>query len=426
MGQLDRKVILLYMVLFLVACSRDDISIIERADRFLAFDEDRILTATLNTPDGAPITRKDTYVKNCSFQMIETTTDDILPTPEYLKIKGRGNSTWDLTPKKSYALKFDNKTSFWHLPADKSWVLLANALDKTMLRTDLASYIGNSISTLDFTPHFNFVWLKLNGEDKGLYQLGEKLKIASGRVDVGDDGYLLEIDFRAKNEDDARWFNVQHIEATINIKDPDVEYGDERFNYVKNKLAEADAALFSENFCDAKLGWRKYLDEESFVEWYLINEISKNADACAFYSSCFMNLSGGGKFKMGPVWDFDYAFGGYLTPENDFWANQPTGFAMQNNVDWYKRLFEDRVFVERVKLRFNEYYARKVNILERIDKKAALLSERVVEDNAIWENLAEKTAPQEGVLTKYMSEVAHMKQWIVTRLDWMKAEFDKM
>ncbi len=425
MVRLDCKGCLICMTLLLSACSHDDINTIGSLDKFHAFDEDNILVATLETPNGEPIASKNTYVDNALFCLLESSTREE-HIPDTIKVKGRGNSTWDRTPKKSYALKFYKKISFWYLPSDKNWVLLANALDKTMLRTDLASFMGNEISTLGFTPHFNYVWLKLNGEDKGLYQLGEKLKIGPGRVDVGEDGYLLEMDFRAQNEDDARWFNVQHIEAPINIKEPKVEYGNERFEYEKNRLYEADTALFSDNFQDTEAGWRKYLDEESFVEWYLMNEISKNADACAFFSSCYMNLSVGSKIKMGPVWDFDYAFGGYLTPDDEFWANQPIGFAMQNNVGWYKRLFEDRGFVEHIKMRFDAYYSGKNIILERIDKKAALLAARIVEDNAIWGNLTEKTAQEEELLSAYMSQISYLKQWIETRLNWMKSEFERM
>ena len=82
-------------------------------------------------------------------------------------------------------------------PKDKSWVLLANFADKTMLRNYLAFYMGR-ISNLDYTPRSHFVELMLNGRYNGTYQLCEKLKISGDRVNVGDDGFLMEIDARAK------------------------------------------------------------------------------------------------------------------------------------------------------------------------------------------------------------------------------------
>lgn len=77
-----------------------------------------------------------------------------------VKIKGRGNSSWDDSPKKSYRLQFDNKISLLDEPKDKSYVLIANYFDKTMLRNKIAYYIG-AISKLDYTPKFHFVELFL-------------------------------------------------------------------------------------------------------------------------------------------------------------------------------------------------------------------------------------------------------------------------
>lgn len=374
----------------------------------------------INTPGNVNVTSKEEYVEDALMTILQTdVTDEFC---ELMNMKGRGNSTW-LASKKPYAIKFSKKKSLLDLPEDKSWVLLANYYDATLLRNDLAFYMGNEMSTLDWTPHYQHVDLMLNGEYKGIYQLGEKVKISKKRVNVGDDGILMEIDARAKEEDDARYFTISHIEQPVNIKDPDVEYNDDIYNYAKSFVEAADEALFSEDFTNADTGWQKYLDMESFVDWYLINEIGKNNDAI-FWSSCYMNLKNNGKLKMGPLWDFDLAFGNYvLNPSKS--TNEPEGFYIKN-VKWYTRLFQDPVFVNRVKERFNDYYSQKENVLNHIDAKSSVLINKVIEENRLWGRITSSQASESEVIDAYQEKVNELKTWFTTRLEWLNTNISAL
>ena len=206
---------------------------------------------------------------------------------------------------------------------DKAWVLLGNYADKTMLRNSTAFYMGE-ISNLDYTPKAHFVELMLNGRYQGTYQLCEKLKRSKHRVDVGDDGFLLEIDDNYLPEDAV--FRTPNLKRPVNIKSPSVETGSEDYNYVKDFVTTAENALYSTNFTDPENGWQKYMDMDSFVDWYLICEIARCNDA-VFFTSCYMNLTRGGKLKMGPIWDFDTAFGNVNYNNNfktdGFWVKTP-------------------------------------------------------------------------------------------------------
>lgn len=367
----------------------------------------------INTPNNQDITSKDEYVENTLISVLQMDIMDEFC--ELTNMKGRGNSTW-AAPKKPYAIKFDKKKSLMDLPDDKSWVLLANYYDATLLRNDLAFFMGNEISTLDWTPHYQQADLILNGQYKGIYQLGEKVKISKKRVNVGDDGFLLEVD--AKADANEVTFNVTHIGQPINIKEPDVVVDGEDYNYIVDYLTNADAVLFSENWLDAEDGYKKYIDMSSFVDWYLINEIAKNNDA-AFYTSCYMNLKRGSKLKMGPLWDFDIAFGGYPWPE---WApnvNDVEGYHIKN-VGWYNRMFQDPFFLSLVKERFNDFYSRKQDMLDHIDSKAAIIIEKVIEDNKLWGRITNKTASNEEVKVAYQEKVNQLKTWLSTRLEWLK------
>lgn len=365
----------------------------------------------VNVQDNANIESKETWL-NCVVRIGEDYYDNLFAEGS---IKGRGNSTWVL-PKKPYAIKFSQKESLLSLPEGKSWVLLANYYDATLLRNDLAFYIGKELTTQDWTPHFEFVDLMLNGQYKGIYQLGEKINISSKRVNVGDDGFLLEIDKKA--EPDEVTFDVLHIPYPVNIKDPEVEAGSEEYNYISNILTQIDEVLFSDDFTDPIDGWQRYMDIDSFVDWYLVQEISKNPDS-NFSTSCFMSFKPGGKLKMGPLWDFDIAFC------NDQWVNDrpsstitPDGFYIKS-VEWYNRLFCDPVFVERVKERFNDIYANKQNLFDFIDSRAAILIEKVAEDNHLWGTITDKTATVENVKIAYQEKVDFLKSWIDTRLTWL-------
>ena len=375
----------------------------------------------INTPNNQDITSKEEYIENTLISVFQT--DVIDEFCELTNVKGRGNSTWNNSPKKPYAIKFDKKKTILSLPEDKSWVLLANWYDPTLLRNDLAFYLGNEISLLDWTPHYYSVDFILNGQYRGIYQLGEKVKISKKRVNVGEKGVLLEIDGRAPAESDARYFSISHLENVVNIKDPDVEYDDEIFLYAKDFLTTVDAVLFSDEFTDPENGWQKYMDINSFVDWYLINEIAKNADS-KFATSCYMNIKPGGKLKMGPLWDFDIGFGNDpFDPSRP--TNEPEGFYVKD-VAWYTRLFQDPVFVTKLKERYSIFYENKTNILNHIDNKAAVLINKMVEDNKLWGTVTLTTASVDDVKEKYQEKVDYLKNWLSNRMDWLYTNINNL
>lgn len=370
----------------------------------------------INTEEKQPIESKDEYVKG-TIRIVSNNVNGIPDFESVMKIKGRGNTTWGM-PKKPYKIKFDSKVSLLGEPEDKEWVLLANYADKTQLRNEIAFFMGE-MSTLEYTPRTNFVEVVLNGVYNGTYQLGEQLKISKNRVNVGDDGFLLEIDGKAAEEDIT--FKVSHIGQPINIKDPDVEVGSDDYNFVVNYLNTTDQVLFSEDFADPVEGYKKYIDVESFVDWYLINEITKNPDS-RFFTSCYMNLSREGKLKMGPLWDFDIAFGNIdYHPQviglEGFWVKTSP---------WFTRLFEDPAFVSLVKERFAYFYGKQNEIFLEINRNAEYLQYAAVENNNKWGTLYNYTWPNYEILGKYQNEVQSMKNWLSRRFEWLNTAISEL
>jgi len=374
------------------------------------------------TTDGLQeVTSKDSYI-GANLMMKEDVrtraAGDMIESR--VNIKGRGNSSWKFS-KKPYTLKFDEKVSLLDMHKDKTWVLIPNYNDKSMLRNSLAFYMS-SISHIDYTPECHFIELIFNENYQGTYLLCEKLKIAKHRVNVGDDGFLLEIDSRAPGEADARYFEVPHLENVVNIKDPDVEYHDENFRYIKDYITKVDDVLFGSNYTDPDVGWQAYLDMDSFVDWYLIQEIGKNLDGI-YDTSCYMHLARGGKLKMGPMWDMDIAFGNIAQVNQTCY--DPTGFYI-NGVKWYARLFNDPTFVARVKERFNFFYSSINDILANVNADAQYLKYSVEENDDKWHLLNTYTWSNYNIWGSYQNEVQGLKEWLVTRMEWLKTQFDKM
>lgn len=375
----------------------------------------------INTENGNFINSKTTYV-NAHMKLTEDVKTrgggDVLEAD--LQIKGRGNSTWWRTdwPKKPYRLKFNEKVSLLGEHKDKSWVLLANFADKSLLRNHIAFFMG-TISNIEYTSSSHFVELYLNGRYDGTYELCEKLKISDHRVAVGDDGFLLEVDARAIEEDDSRYFYIYSLDSPVNIKEPETQYNDANFNYIENYLAKVDNALYGFYFKESSKGWQNYMDIDSFVDWYLINEIAHNTDA-QMLSSCYMNLKRGEKLKMGPLWDFDLAFG-----NTDYWKRGPEGFWVKD-ADWFSRLFEDPAFVERVKERFDYFYDRLPDIMREIDATGEYLKYSAAANENRWHTFYNYGVPNVEIWGKYQNEVQSVKEYIKTRMDWLKSQYDKM
>lgn len=409
---------LIVITILLVSCTECKlIEDIEDTPQFIIKEDPpmRIANISIITPNNVDIDSKDVYVDNC---IITFSTD--FDVQEYnCGIKGRGNSTW-VAPKKPYVVKLNNKAEVMGYPIENSFVLLANYLDTTMIKNDVAMYMGRCMSKLDYTPKLTFVRLTINDHYLGIYQFCEKIKLSESRVTIKD-GFLLEVDGKAR--EDELLFNTEYLKNPINIKSPAISKGDANYQYVYDYFCEMERVLYSDYFLNKTDGYKKYMDIDSFVEWYLINEIAKNNDA-QFYTSCFMTLQKGGKLKMGPLWDFDVAFGGYPF-DKDALANNPQGFHIKNE-GYYQRLFQDPEFVAMVKNRYNDYYDHKEIIFQRIEQSYELLKDEIYGENQLWGQIIAPTTPEGGVLFEYRMRVDYMKQWLIKRMDWLYANINAL
>lgn len=332
------------------------------------------------------------------------------------KIRTRGNSTSSF-PKKPYQIKFDERIQILGMPADERWVLLANYSDKTMLRTEIALQLGR-MSNLAFTPESKFVNLEINDVYQGLYQLVQKVEQTANRVNLSANGYLLEVEMQKRIKTDDICFTTQY--ETVCIKYPELRKKDARYDQIEAFVNEAEDVLFSKNFTDKEAGWRKYIEEDALVDWYLINEITKNNDA-KFHTSVFMTYELGGKLVMGPLWDYDISQGNINYNGNE----KPQGLWIKK-APWISRLYKDPAFLKSIKKRYAHFYKQKTTFIQMLVSESERLSVSQQHNDEKWQVIGKRVWPNHKNFSTYKEEVNYLKKWLETRLDWLYKRFDNL
>jgi hypothetical protein len=207
------------------------------------------------------------------------------------------------------------------MPKHKRWVLLANWLDRTLLRNDVALEMGRRV--MDWAPRGKFVELYLNGEHQGNYYLCEQIKVDKNRVNVdeldektdfNDDqlitgGYILEYDIYNPN-DEINYFYSKVKNYPVTIKEPDEDvitsWEHPGYLYVLEYVNNLESLL--EDDQNERVRWdevEKLIDVQSYIDWWLIHELARNSEPLS-PKSCYMYKKRDGKLFAGPLWDFDW------------------------------------------------------------------------------------------------------------------------
>ncbi len=336
-------------------------------------------TVIINTPKGAAVPPKTadwlegTYIKivNADGTVDYEGMED--------NIRGRGNSTWGY-PKKPYALKLDSKASILGMPKHKRWVLLANWMDRTMLRNRVAFAIAEK-TCLAWTPRGEFVEVILNGTHVGNYYLCEQIKVDENRVDINEleetdtegeaitGGYLMELDTYF---DEVNKFKSSVKQLPYMFKEPDEDVlNKQQFAYMQNYVNRLEELLY-DDAAFAIREYAKYIDIDTYIDWWLVHEITFNGEPNHPKSS-YMHKDKGGKLKAGPVWDFDW---GTFVPT--------TTTLRLSKAIYYERLLQDPVFVARVKERWAELKPAFEEIPAFIEEEKAKLSKSADVNIQLW------------------------------------------
>lgn len=359
-----------------------------------------------------------------------------------ISIEKRGSSSQYFFPKISYALETqtdtgsNNNVSLLGLPKENDWILYAPYSDKTMMRNELAYHLANK--TGRWSPNTRYCELIVNNEYLGVYLLTEKIKRDKDRLDIaklnedenaGDSltgGYILKID---RGEDYWESILVNGERVNINYVYPEIDdITSQQKKYIKDYVTVFETVLNSSEFKNPELGYRKYINVESFIDFYLLNEFSKNVDAYILSTFFYKDKdSKGGKITMGPFWDYNLAYGNADYRSGNFadgWiedAKEPAPF-------WFERLLEDPYYKSEMRKRWfsiREDWLNEAHIFNHMDSIASVLDKPQERNYERWPIIGEYIWPNGNVAHSYAGEIRYMKDWISDRLVWMDNEISE-
>lgn len=377
--------------------------------------------------NGKEVTSRENYLQ-ATISIDSSGTSGTFPsldTTEVL-IRGRGHYSWSF-PKKSYKLRFESKTSVLGMAASKNWTLLANYADRSLIQNYLALEMGKVMTNICYHTSQYPVDVFVNGSYRGVYTLGEQIEAKEERLDLEesysdpDTDYLLEVG----GYDDGDVLNRDYFQAGtlrfVAVKHPDsTMLSREQLDYLISYVTAADEAVRT------LTNYEDYIDVDSLIDWVILHELSYNLDCC-FRRSCYLIKEAGGKLKMGPIWDFDLAFGSFYRYQSGDWATvgEEGGYV---GVTWMNYLKKDPAFMERFTARWNEI---KEELLEKaltsIDEMSALVAPSAEINFEVWDILGKAAPAQPSSHKKYDTYelmVERLRSFVINRYNWLDGQLN--
>ena len=368
-----------------------------------------------------------------------------------IEIRG---STSQFFPKKSYGFETwddsdqDVDASILGFPEEEDWILYGPYSDKVLMRNTLIYDLSREMN--QYASRTEFVELNLNGAYQGVYVFMEKLKRDKERIDIaklnedentGEDltgGYVIKIDKNDNGGFNSQNSFVSQYGSSLQLPAAEVRFlyeypkakdiTSEQRDYITTYVNDFETALASDDYIDPVNGYSQYIDVDSFIDFFILNELSNNVDG--YRISTFIHKDKNEKLKMGPIWDFNLAFGNadYCSGgATDVWSFQfnercpddpyPVPF-------WWSRLLDDPAFVSLLQNRWNELRGNVLsegNILSKVDSYVDELDKPGSIDNNFqtWNVLGTYVWPNNFVGQTYNQEIDYLKSWISDRLLWM-------
>ena len=353
----------------------------------------------------------------------------------------RGNSSASKV-KHPYKIKFKKARRPFNLPEDKTWILLANYGDRSLVRTALGYNMGAGLDGLSWTPRHTFTELYVNGDYKGSYQLSESIKIDKNRIKIDQKkGVVVEVDKYFKRDGVPGFYGDHKLPYAM--KDPDerkkgkeADEGitDDKVAAFKSRILAFEKVLYGSDFKDPETGWTKYLDLDSAVDYYLVKEYSKENDG-DFYRSNYFYIPDYTRADqpmfMGPVWDFDRSAGSKpdVTDSGTTIAS-PKGWWLRGNgspnhstdkTHWYVQMTKDPVFLDALKKRWAEKRGFFKDLADYgVEREAAKVGVAARNDRARWGPESPQRLPARA--STYEGEIAFLKDWYQKRFAWMDSQ----
>lgn len=380
-------------------------------------------TVYIETENGRSITSKEQYTK-CTLTIVDG--DSIATYPD-TEIRGRGNSTWWNSDKKAYRIKFATKQKLLgrHFANARSWTLLANHGDKTMIRNALTYDLGRFMG-MKFCPAARFVDVFLNGTYRGTYQLSDQVQAHKRRIDISEEeGCILEVANENSREEPYITSSVYRI--TYNVKNPKDEFLTMQKRIAIGQWIEGmERAVRGNDFADPERGYRAYIDEEDLVNWYVGAEITGNIDA--LYSIYMWKDADEEKMHFGPLWDLDIGYDN--SSERSLLREMEAYLGLWNRPyeQLLRRMWQDWWFANACADRLNELVANGLEqyLLDHIDSLSAAISLSQAENYRVWPiNKEVFSFEKHRYYNNYQAYVDDLKSFVRVHIPYLQQAFEQ-
>ncbi len=372
-----------------------------------------------------------------------------------INIEIRGSSSQYFFAKKQYAFETQDSSgnnlniSLLDMPAENDWILYGPYSDKSLMRNVLVYKLWNDMGR--YTSRTRFCELIINDDYLGAYVLMEKIKRDKNRVNIsklnpdeisGDDltgGYIIKIDKEA-GESFGGWYSTfppfpqtrKKVFYQYHYPKPD-EIVPEQGQYIQNYIFDFEYMMYTHEFADPINGYSTFIDIDSFIDYVLISEFSKNVDSYRLSLFMYKNKDSiNRRLFIGPIWDFNLAFGNanyYEGYKTEGWQldhlNKNWQFKNNDRYQmpfWWYKLVHEPDFFDKIKSRWQELRNTIFDpnsVLRMIDSLVVLLDESQKRNFKRWQILGKYIWPNAFVGQTYQEEIDYLRQWIVSRVQWM-------
>lgn len=380
-------------------------------------------TVYIETENGRSITSKEQYTK-CTLTIVDG--DSIATYPD-TEIRGRGNSTWWNSDKKAYRIKFATKQKLLgrHFANARSWTLLANHGDKTMIRNALTYDLGRFMG-MEFCPAARFVDVYLNGTYRGTYQLSDQVQAHKRRIDINEeDGCILEV--ANENSREEPYITSSVFRIMYNVKNPkDDALTMQKRIAIGQWIEGMERAVKGNDFADPERGYRAYIDEEDLVNWYVGAEITGNIDA--LYSIYMWKDADEQKMHFGPLWDLDIGYDN--SSERSMLREMEAYLGLWNRPfeQVLRRMWQDWWFANACADRLNELIANGLQqyLLDHIDSLSAAISQSQAQNYRIWPiNQQVFSFEKHRYYNNYQAYINDLKDFVRVHIPYLQQAFEQ-
>lgn len=389
----------------------------ENKIRFLK--SSNIATMLINTVSGTMenIYEDKNYKEKAEMQLINSN-GEVEYNGMLNYIKGRGNSTW-LRDKRPFNIQLSKDKNLLNMGKAQNYALIANFIDKTNLRNKIIYDLAEEVN-LDYSPNSEYVDLYLNGEYFGIYLLSERLEIAENRIDISTNNenditgpYLFEKDLIYRYNEETYGF-LTNREIPIVIKSPNY-ISDTQLNYASNLWQNMENAIYNQ---DDNLF--NYIDLDSWVKKYLIEEIFGNFDANN--TSMYFYKKPDSKSKLiyaGPVWDYDGAVGNVVN------YNKSKEYIVDLEGTYWNALMKNNKFRQKAIEEYNKIFVPKIE--EIINNEIDIISQEIYNSTQMDIIRWKKHPINENdfvVCTNYEEYINHLKRFLTERIEFLNEEWN--